>query len=328
MLEEDKHRTYHVAFASDATYARHIPPIIRSIQRFDPHCNWEFHVLHADMPMIEKRRILRTNAKVNFIQISPDEFGDMSIPATCAHLTVQTYYRFSLPTLLPNISQVLYLDCDVSILRSIASLYALDLSDFLAAAVPDGDIETQHNALAALGMPQRGTYFNAGVMLINLERWRRDSIQSKLFSNQIRLEGQCQYADQDVINYTLHGKIYRLDNDYNFLATSHKGKFNKPSLHKPTIIHYNGKNKPWNPANKHPFSNFYISTLNYKEFARFFALRLLASLVYFRKDINSITIKAFGFSMLKIRKRQNIGNMKASHQIKLVGIKLNARSKK
>lgn len=310
---------YHVAFSCDSRYARHINPIIRGILKHDPTLKWEFHILSSGLSSRIRNHIQATNANVRFVKVSSEVFEDMTIPETCAHLTVQTFYRFLLPSLLPDISRVLYLDCDVSIVGSIAPLFDLDVSDYYAAVVQDGDENTQNIGLRNLGLPRSATYFNAGVMLINLDNWRRDEIQRKLFVSQKNMVQSCPYADQDVLNYTLHGQLFVLDKRYNLLATEHKKHFHKTDFADISILHHNGKSKPWKPSGKHPFKSIYLKTLNRRELGRYYISTLTNSIFEFSVAKNSVTIRLLKFTLLKIRP-SNPNSSKS--KIWLLGIKI------
>ena len=87
-----------------------------------------------------------------------------------------------IPKILPNnISKALYLDCDLIINGNISSLFTIDLNDYASGAVFDGgtdDIRTYNRLKYSSG----NGYFNAGVLLMNLEYWRINNVMESLFS--------------------------------------------------------------------------------------------------------------------------------------------------
>lgn len=174
-----------------------------------------------------------------------------------------TYYRLFLSELLPNdINRVLYLDGDIIVMDSLNELWATDMHDKAIAAVPDSyNNKIEH--YNRLRYPQQLGYFNAGVLLINLDYWRTNNVVSAF----------CQYAsarpdslychDQDILNYVFRDcKIvlplrYNMLNEYWF-KTRHSvvswefdNQIHYGQQH-PAIIHFTGLPKPWFSNCHHP----------------------------------------------------------------------------
>ena len=174
-----------------------------------------------------------------------------------------TYFRLFLSELLPNdINRVLYLDGDIIVMDSLNELWATDMHDKAIAAVPDSyNNKIEH--YNRLHYPQLMGYFNAGVLLINLDYWRTNNVVSAF----------CQYAsarpdslychDQDILNYVFRDcKIvlplrYNMLNEYWF-KTRHSvvswefdNQIHYGQQH-PAIIHFTGLPKPWFSNCHHP----------------------------------------------------------------------------
>ena len=110
------------------------------------------------------------------------------------HVTLPTYFRYKIGNLFKDISTLLYLDCDVIVKKSLGKLFDIDLKDNYCAMILDA--ESQREA-KRLGLKK---YFNAGVMLINLDLWRKDNLEKKLFDYTIKNAKKIFWQDQDVIN--------------------------------------------------------------------------------------------------------------------------------
>ncbi|EJY2008988.1 hypothetical protein OFV60_001935, partial [Campylobacter coli] len=164
-----------------------------------------------------------------------------------------------------ELKKCLYLDCDIVVEDSLNFIWNIDLKDNYVAAVRDTWV-TAHNYY-------KNTYnlknsFNAGVLLINLEQWRKDNISEKLFLNTELLDAAklIQWVDQDVLNYTFEEKWVILEPRYNVQSSFYKGTQqdlyddNDMELARryPVIIHYTGM-KPWAESNydHHPLWNKY-----------------------------------------------------------------------
>ena len=120
-----------------------------------------------------------------------------------------------LPTILPKeIDKVLYIDGDIICLDSLKELWETPLENFSAAAVPDmrcNDIRV----LNRLSFNRADDYFNAGVMLINLDWWRKNDIQNKSIKFISENRDICKFHDQDALNVVLHGTIQTLSIRFN-----------------------------------------------------------------------------------------------------------------
>jgi lipopolysaccharide biosynthesis glycosyltransferase len=86
------------------------------------------------------------------------------------------------------------------------------------------------------------TYFNAGVLLINLSRWRRDSIDKRVDSVLFK-QGPFEYMDQDVLNLIFNDDWFELDQRFNFFAEKSLRFYAKNR--KNVITHFAGGFKPW-----------------------------------------------------------------------------------
>jgi lipopolysaccharide biosynthesis glycosyltransferase len=81
------------------------------------------------------------------------------------------WFRFLLPELCPETERVLYLDADIVVTDGLRALWETELSAHALGAVrtvfPFPEWGARH--CAALGLPDPAMYFNAGVLLMNLQ---------------------------------------------------------------------------------------------------------------------------------------------------------------
>ena len=94
-----------------------------------------------------------------------------------------TYFRLFIPNLYPQYNKVLYLDSDITILSDVADLYNIDIGDNLIAAAPDDVIQTievfQDYVEKVVGVADYRNYFNAGIIVMNLDELRKFDFQEK-----------------------------------------------------------------------------------------------------------------------------------------------------
>ncbi|MBR6615050.1 MAG: glycosyltransferase family 8 protein [Lachnospiraceae bacterium] len=169
--------------------------------------------------------------------------------------------RLFMGEMLPEeVDRVLYLDCDTVIVRSIEKMWKTNLGEAILGAVPEPTIYEAVKDFIGLGTED--SYYNSGVLLVDLKRWREEQVQEKLMQF-LREKGGALFAsDQDLINGALKGRIHTLMPVCNFFPnyryfsyktlvehspsykTVSKEAFHKAKKH-PMIIHYMGDERPW-----------------------------------------------------------------------------------
>ena len=155
-----------------------------------------------------------------------------------------TYFRLFIPDLYPQFDKVLYLDSDIVILSDVADLYNEDMESNLLAAAPDDVIQTievfREYAEKVVGVATYKNYFNAGILLMNLDELRKFKFQEK-FLYLLETVKFSVAQDQDYLNRLCKGRVKLLENTWDRMPIG--GDItNRDELH---IIHYNLAFKPW-----------------------------------------------------------------------------------
>lgn len=184
------------------------------------------------------------------------------------HFTEATYYRLLLPRVLPaEVSRLIYLDSDVIVRHPIENLWSIHLGKFSTAAVFNPRALTWRK----MGLRQEKDYFNAGVLLMDLKRWRAEQIHQRALNFAAGYAGALPCADQDALNHVLAGAWKRLDLRWNqqykffqhsarYLHVSWLGLWRAKSS--PFIVHYSTNTKPWHSENEHPWRSLYFEQLD------------------------------------------------------------------
>lgn len=137
-----------------------------------------------------------------------------------------TYYRILIDRILSDdISTILYLDLDILVRKDIRYLFnSVDINNSLLAACLDYELNsskiTPKDLIIKSISPfkkdlyiNNNKYFNAGVLLINLDLWRKCCISEKCF-DLLRTHSPIRH-DQDLLNYLVKSKEI-LDIGWNF----------------------------------------------------------------------------------------------------------------
>jgi lipopolysaccharide biosynthesis glycosyltransferase len=240
-----------IVLACDKRYAMPLATTLRSIVDADRSGDpLEFHVLADGLSERTRRRVLdslpRGSASIRWIEVDLEMFQEFS---TISYISKITYARFLIPRIFPDtVSRVLYLDCDLLVLDDLRALWATDLEGNVLGAALDG-LDTQlKNQTVRVPVPRVRDYFNAGVLLIDLDQWRRAQIVETALDYLKRCPGS-PYSDQDALNVACDGRWKKLDSRWNYLAYNENLTVTElAGEHKPSIVHFTTWNKPWRPG--------------------------------------------------------------------------------
>ena len=247
-----------IAFSINDSYVKPLNTVVYSILENNPRDNFDIYILCNSLTNKNKRSIhkiteLKNNVKIKIIEISKHKELFNDIRLTIDYISIETYYRYILADVLPNIDKILYLDADILVGKNISSLFNIDIDDYYIAAVKDDYIthlEVKNNRnkktkyLKTIEFSDNDLYINAGVLLMNLNRMRSDNKIKELFDNTAKWGEKIAFQDQDIINITFKGDIKEIGNEFNYTDIAKRDEGKQPE--EIVIIHYNGKHKPWN----------------------------------------------------------------------------------
>ncbi|MEV6964081.1 glycosyltransferase family 8 protein [Hamadaea sp. NPDC051192] len=137
-----------------------------------------------------------------------------------SHGSPAVYYRLHIAELLPEYDSALYVDADTIFLRDPAELLTLDLGPHPLAAVQDVCVPTLGSPDCLPGVPldedERALpYFNSGLLVIDLDHWRRLGIGSAALRFATTSAQHVRFWDQDALNHVVRGDWRRLDRRWN-----------------------------------------------------------------------------------------------------------------
>ncbi len=155
------------------------------------------------------------NVDLHWHVVDREIFNDLP---TRRHLNTTIYLRLVMEDILPaGLDRVVFLDGDLVVEGDLAKLYDQDPEDAILMAVCDYGGTTIREELPIPGIEPTAKkslpYFNAGVLLINLEGWREQRI-GKIALDYVR-EFRPRYFDQDALNAVLVSKWRPLDLAWN-----------------------------------------------------------------------------------------------------------------
>ena len=195
--------------------------------------------------------------KVTFYTPDPESFKDY---VTIEKFPISAYYRLLAHKFLPkNIDRVLYVDVDLIATQNVhEGFYDIDFGDKYLVVTSHNPDETFFNRLDAtlvdIESAARGEYFNSGVILFNLKKFREENIELSDYNDAY---GYCVahnipvFYDQGLLNFMFADRsIYFSSMDYNFrfsIPRDYPKRLDPSREYKKAIVHYTGMKQPYKP---------------------------------------------------------------------------------
>jgi lipopolysaccharide biosynthesis glycosyltransferase len=271
-----------VVCASDNNYAMPLAVSVCSIlKNLDSQRHLNLYILDGGISEKNKTKLKRSlnlsRCSIKFLY-TKGRFQHMPL---VDHLTEATYHRLLIPELLSNeIHKVIYLDCDLLVLKDISTLWDMDIGDRHLLAVQDyyyPYIKFGVKNNKELGIPDLCKYFNAGVLVMNLRKWREDCISAKVIEYIGKPRDYKIFNDQEALNAILWDKWEELEPKWNQQViltniledmdwfNSLIERLGEDHYHdiasNPFIKHFVSPIKPWQ-SYKHPESSIFYQYLD------------------------------------------------------------------
>ncbi len=260
--------TIHLLFALDANYLPQLRVLLTSICINNPGERFELHVMHSGLPEEELARLAAWSEGRGwgFSGVSVDAALFDGAPVT-EQYPREMYYRLLAGQMLPEgISRIIYLDPDTLVINPLRPLWETDMKGCMfAAAAHTGKTELANN-VNRLRLGTDHDYYNSGVLLMDLERCRRNISAGELFDFVRTHRHELVMPDQDLLNAMYGGSILPLDdalwnydarNYNNYMLRSSGGQNVRWVMQNTAILHFCGKAKPWKPNYMYRFGLLY-----------------------------------------------------------------------
>lgn len=259
-----------VIYSSDKNYEKYMGISLTSL--LENQKNYFVNVKVIAFGLVELDRLAqlesRYSCKVQIINFC-DWLNQLKLQKNQWDISISAYARLFAGEMFPDLDRAIYLDCDTIICGDILPLYSLNLHDNYVGGV----IDTASNEIKRrTGMNLENPYFNSGVLVMNLSKWRNDRVLDKFLEYIDECNGAVFHHDQGVINHVFQGKITVADPIYNSMTPYHTMKYETmiklydvSSLYytkkeiirakeNPVILHYTEalSTRPWYKKSTHP----------------------------------------------------------------------------
>lgn len=271
-----------IVFASDDNYAQHTAVAMASILlNTKKASDIKFFLIDDNISENSKRKIIGTvtsyGGEITFVNVNNEKlkacYVSGEISRTC-------YFRLDIPNILDSsIDKVIYLDCDLLVYDDIAALWSMDIQNKPVGAVEDYGImaskRIRKQKAQYIGLPFGKPYFNSGVLVMDLKKWRDGNYSEKII--RIAQENKFPNHDQDALNKFFMDNWYALPLRWNvippvfnlFMKILLKKEMRAaaiPAKLNPAIFHYAGGYKPWEYESYSGFNDKYYEYLGKTEF--------------------------------------------------------------
>ncbi|MCD9622794.1 glycosyltransferase family 8 protein [Rhabdothermincola salaria] len=268
----------HVVTAADEAFVAPLAVLLQSLADTADDQGVEVTVLTSEVDPVEPQALLAPRSAPR-LEVRPLPVPDAAVDGVHLprYLGRPSAWRLLMGSLLPpEVGRVIYLDADTMVRRSLSDLADVDLGGTTLAAVRDPVLPWfgAPGAIAwdELGLDPATPYFNSGVLVIDLDRWRTDHVGERALD--LVRRHRLSYGDQCGLNLTLDGAWTPLPPCWNVQA-GHLGRRDtlgwvaepadelEAARTDPALVHFNESHfgRPWAAISTHPYVAEWLDVL-------------------------------------------------------------------
>lgn len=216
-----------VVLACDNHYVTLLSALLKSVE-MNHHTDEliDIYIVDDQISKTNKQKLTSslTLDKMNLIWLKMDEIipEGVTLPLVNNTYPLNTYIRLLIPYFIPKeVNKIIFLDVDMIMLDDISNLWKIETQDKVIAAVND-TVGPQAKTIAEgienykeLGLDPHEKYFNAGMQVINIDKWREQDITQKTFDAINNNKKYAALGDQYGLNIALIGNWKEIDRMWN-----------------------------------------------------------------------------------------------------------------
>ena len=257
-----------IFFAVDDGYIPFLAVTLQSIvEKSKKEYYYVVKILYTNISEENKEKInkyKRENIEIEFVNLNYYIEKVKDKLYTRDYFSMTTYFRLFISNLYPQYNKAIYLDSDIVLLTDVAELYMQDIGDNLVGAVADDIIQQnevfQEYVEKVVGVASYKTYFNAGMLVMNLDELRKFQFQEKFLYLLENIKFSV-IQDQDYLNRICKGRVKLIDTGWNLMPTASDDMKEEDIK----LIHYNYQYKPWHYDNI-PYAKYFWDLAKKTEF--------------------------------------------------------------
>lgn len=248
----------HLAIAFDQNYLSPFYALLMSILEYNQKNKITIHAIITGVSEKEqseiKQFINQHHHDIAFYEIDQEMVSKFVL---VNKWTPAVYYRLFFPFLIPkDVKRLLYLDTDALVVNDLSELYNLDLGQYPVGAVYDNYVKTAPQ----LGISEEGNYFNSGMLLMDIDKWKEQQISEKAIQFLSDHPEKIKFVDQDALNAVLINNWKKLDWKYNTMYSLIPEDIRKDQLKdfiKDKVFLHFTLQRPWNALCRNRYRALY-----------------------------------------------------------------------
>lgn len=211
------------------------------------------YIIHKNSLSFEKllKKIPHFN-QINSLNIYDFSNKNISFPnLKGAHVSEATYYRMFIDEYIPDeVDYLIYLDADIICLNDPSQTIENEINIMKSENTPlgaktEGTRENSSELFEQLGL-KNDNHFNAGMIIIDFQKWKFDNIKTKLLKSMDERKNKIIYWDQDLLNIIFDDNYTKINRNLNFNhSVFNEIEIKTNMLSDIIFMHYSGKSKPW-----------------------------------------------------------------------------------
>ena len=272
-----------IAYACDNNF---VDVMCVSIMSFNDHnCDANIYILDCGIEEANKQKIMKLCSGKNavFFVDAKKTLDGLDYDLNLDRGSIASYARLFIGSMLPEtVDKVIYLDSDTIVRDSLKELFTISIEPFILGGVRDSFSVLNKKVF---GIKKGELFINAGVLLIDLSKWRKRDVEEKIY-RLLDKKKKIFQGDQGVINTIFHGKVKELPLKYDVMTYLYDftyeemmmyrkpdNYFEKMDIEKakqnPVIVHFSSSfrsSRPWIDSGdcQHPFLSEWLSRYPFK----------------------------------------------------------------
>ena len=238
-----------IFYACDDAFVKYTIVSLHSmIKNASKEYNYKVYILHTNISEDMKENLSalgNENFEIIFTNVS-DYLNRLSENLPVRHYySKTTYYRLFISEMFPEYDKALYIDSDTIVQTDITALFNTNIDGYLLAGCREQameQVDVYGTYCEQVVGVNRHQFFNAGVMLINCDEFRKKNVLARF----AKLLGEYNFIvtqDEDYLNLICKDHVYWLSQKWNTELTD--GLEYSYDYREAYLLHYIMVNKPW-----------------------------------------------------------------------------------
>ena len=228
-----------IVYATDNNFIDVLYASIASLYDTNGDLNLDIWIIEEKISDLNKEKINNLSKEYNQKEVNWIENCEVPYQVKLDRGSASQYSRLMIGSALPDsIKKALYLDADTIILSNLIELFNVCFDDKIVIGVSDV-INAEYKKI--LNIPEDRAVFNTGVLLIDLEKWRIEQIESKLFDVICKFKGNVIQGDVGILNAVLYDSYKEINPKFNYMTIFEDMSYEDILVFKKPVDYYSKK---------------------------------------------------------------------------------------